>query len=53
LINEYFGRSFIANFAAICAGVAAGSVAYLGALRVLRLNEFDQLIQAIRRKLKR
>jgi putative peptidoglycan lipid II flippase len=53
LVNEALGRGFVANFIAVCTGIAAGGLGYLLALRVLRLNEFNQLIAAVRRKLGR
>lgn len=53
LINLYLGRGLLANILAIGAGIAVGGAAYLVALKVLRLNEFNQLLDAIRRKLKK
>ena len=53
LVLRVLGDGFIANMFALMVGVGAGGLAYLAALRLLRVDEMSLIWGAVRRKLTR
>lgn len=53
LVQGRLGNGLLANLLAVVAGIGTGGVAYLFALRVLRLNEMNLIWGAVVRKLRK
>lgn len=53
LVLHFLGESFVTNFGALVVGVGVGGIAYLAALRLLKVDEMTLMWGIVRRKLKR
>ncbi len=50
VLDSVLGRSTVAQIISLGTGMAAGAVAYLGAARMLRIAELEQILRLLRRR---
>ena len=48
-LDEALGRSLVAQIVSMSGGLATGAVAYAGALRLMRVQELEQILRLVRR----
>ena len=50
VLDSALGRSTVAQIISLGVGMTLGAVAYLGAARVLRIAELEQILRLLRRR---